>query len=421
MAHNADATTDQDASGHQPDEGDGHDSNDHEAPVSRKKRNTILLVIALVFVLAGIGWYLLDAMVLSTRIITDDAYVQGDQVNISAQINATVTAISVEDTEPVKRGQVLITLDDSNTRNALDQAHGQLAQAVRQYRQQRAQAVQFDAATVTARAQFERARDEYQRRKPLLAQRAASREEVDSARRQYDAAQAQLEQARAQARAAHALIDGNDLWHAPGVMQARATYRNAWLAQKRTQVISPVDGRVASRQVQLGQSVQAGQPLLTVVPLHDLWVDANFKETQLGRVRIGQPASVTTDFYGDDVVYHGHVAGLSAGTGAAFSLLPAQNATGNWIKVVQRVPVRITLDGDTLSSHPLRVGLSTYTRIDLNDEAGGPMLTDTPRVRARQQTDVFEARQRQADDAAMAIIRDNAGDLLTDTDDSTTP
>ncbi|REC94603.1 HlyD family efflux transporter periplasmic adaptor subunit [Kushneria indalinina] len=413
MATETDHTAD---AGQPPAEGDYP-----EAPVSRKKRNIILLVIALVFALAGIGWYLLDTLVLSTRVITDDAYVQGDQVNVSAQINATVTAINVEDTEPVKRGQVLITLDDSDTRNALDQAAGQLAQAVRRYRQQRAQAVQLDAATVTARAQFERARDEYQRRKPLLAQRAASKEEVDSARRQFNAAQAQLEQAQAQARAAHALIDGNDVWHDPGVLQARAAYRNAWLAQQRTQVIAPVDGFVASRQVQLGQSVQAGQPLLTVVPLHDLWVEANFKETQLGRVRIGQAATVTTDFYGSDVVYHGHVAGLSAGTGAAFSLLPAQNATGNWIKVVQRVPVRITLDDDTLESHPLRMGLSTYTRIELNDNADGPMLAEAPRVRPPQHTEVFEARQQQADAAAMAIIRDNAGELLTDAADSATP
>ncbi|WP_456269340.1 HlyD family efflux transporter periplasmic adaptor subunit [Kushneria sp. AK178] len=409
MAHDATPTT------------DPEQSTRDDAPVSRKKRNLILLIIALVFALAGLGWYLLDALVLSTRVITDDAYVQGDQVNVSAQINATVTAINVEDTEPVERGEVLLELNDSDTRNALDQAAGQLAQAVRRYRQQRAQAVQLDAAVVTARAQFERARDEYQRRKPLLAQRAASKEEVDSARRQFNAAQAQLEQARAQARAAHALIDGNDLWHDPGVQQARAAYRNAWLAQQRTQVIAPVDGFVASRQVQLGQSVQAGQPLLTVVPLHELWVEANFKETQLGRVRIGQPATVTTDFYGSDVVYHGHVAGLSAGTGAAFSLLPAQNATGNWIKVVQRVPVRITLDGDTLDSHPLRIGLSTYTRIDLNDDVDGPMLAAAPRVRSPQHTEVFESRQQQADDAARAIIRDNAGELLDSNADNATP
>ncbi len=239
MAHKPDPTPEPNAAPHQTPEGD-----DSEAPVSRKRRNIILGIIALVFVLAGIGWYLLDALVLSTRVITDDAYVQGDQVNISAQINATVTAINVEDTEPVTRGQVLIELDDSNTRNALDQAAGQLAQAVRHYRQQLAQAVQLDAATVTARTRLERARDEYQRRKPLLAQRAASREEVDSARRQYDAAQAQFEQARAQARAAHALIDGNDLWHDPGVLQARGAYRNAWLAQDRTRVVSPVEGRV---------------------------------------------------------------------------------------------------------------------------------------------------------------------------------
>ena len=413
MSHNNDAATDQDAS--HP--SDGHD----ETPVSRKKRNIILLVIALVFILAGIGWYLLETLVLSTRVITDDAYVQGDQVTISSQINATVTAISVENTEPVERGQVLVTLDDSDTRNALDQAAAQLAQAVRQYRQQLAQAVQFDAAVVTARAQFERARDEYQRRKPLLAQRAASKEEVDSARRQYDAARAQLEQAQAQARAAHALIDGTDLWHDPGVMQARAAYRNAWIAQRRTQVIAPVAGRVAGRQVQLGQSVQAGQPLLTVVPLHDLWVEANFKETQLGRVRIGQAATVTTDFYGDDVVYHGHVVGLSAGTGSAFSLLPAQNATGNWIKVVQRVPVRIALEGDTLDAHPLRVGLSTYTRIELDSDADGPRLKEASEVRVPRHTTVFDTRQRQADDAAMSIIRDNAGDLLKDADDSAAP
>ncbi len=173
--------------------------------------------------------------------------------------------------------------------------------------------------------------------------------------------------------------------------------------------------------MQLGQSVQAGQPLLTVIPLHDLWVDANFKETQLGRVRIGQPATITTDFYGDEVVYHGHVAGLSAGTGSAFSLLPAQNATGNWIKVVQRVPVRITLDGDTLETHPLRIGLSTYARIALEEGGGEQVLARTPEVRKPQRTEVFDARQHQADTAAMAIIRDNAGDLIDTSSNTTAP
>ena len=345
----------------------------------------------------------------SQRETTDDAYVKGDMVTISSRVAGTVVEVAVEETERVHQGQVLIRLDPVDARVALMNAEGQLAQAVREAQAKMQQASQADAAIPQRRAQYEQARDEYNRRHPLLERRAVSAEEVDTGRRQMQQALAGLQAAEREAAAAHAQVDGTSVADFPAVIQARAQFRNAWVNNGRNAIVSPIEGYAARRQVQVGQRIQPGQDLLTVVPLSDLWVDANFKETQLEHIRIGQPVKITTDMY-SDVEYHGKVVGLNAGTGSAFSLLPAENATGNWIKVVQRLPVRIALDPEELRKHPLRVGLSTDVNVDTHDR-DGRVLAETPRNKPLATTNVYEQEMDRADARAEEIIRANTVDL----------
>jgi membrane fusion protein (multidrug efflux system) len=316
-----------------------------------------------------------------------------------------VIEVAVEETERVHRGQVLIKLDPVDARVSLMNAEGQLAQAVREAQARMQQANQADAAIPQRRAQYEQARDEYNRRHPLLARRAVSAEEVDTGKRQMQQALAALQAAEREAAAAHAQVDGTTVEDFPAVIQARAQFRNAWVNNGRNAIVSPIEGYAARRQVQVGQRIQPGQDLLTVVPLSDVWVDANFKETQLENIRIGQPVKVTTDMY-SDVEYHGKVVGLNAGTGSAFSLLPAENATGNWIKVVQRLPVRIAIDANELEKHPLRLGLSTDVNVDTHDR-DGRVLAETPRSKPLASTDVYEQEMDRADERAEEIIRAN--------------
>jgi membrane fusion protein (multidrug efflux system) len=379
-------------------------------PKARRKKVIILSAIAAVFVLAGLVWLLLYIFVFSQRETTDDAYVKGDMVTISSRVAGTVVEVAVEETERVHQGQVLVKLDPVDARVALMNAEGQLAQAVREAQARMQQANQADAAIPQRRAQYEQARDEYNRRHPLLERRAVSAEEVDTGKRQMQQALAALQAAEREAAAAHAQVDGTTVEDFPAVIQARAQFRNAWVNNGRNAIVSPIEGYAARRQVQVGQRIQPGQDLLTVVPLSDLWVDANFKETQLENIRIGQPVKITTDMY-SDVEYHGTVVGLNAGTGSAFSLLPAENATGNWIKVVQRLPVRVAINADDLRKHPLRIGLSTYVNVDTHDR-DGRVLAETPRDKPLASTNVYEQEMDRADERAQEIIRANTVDAV---------
>ncbi|UPG84163.1 efflux RND transporter periplasmic adaptor subunit [Luteibacter aegosomatis] len=378
------------------------------APKDKRKRARALLVVLLVFVLAAALWLLLWLFVFSTRETTDDAYVGGNQVGISAQVPGIVTAVYADDTQRVNAGQVLVRLDPTDADVALRKAASALAQAVRQVRQQTQSAASADAALAARRLDLKRAQDDLKRRLPLLAEKAVAPEEVQHARDAVDTARSALESAQRQADASRALVDGSDVQDNPAVQQARANYRQAWVAAQRNAIVAPVDGYVAQRSVQVGNSVQPGQPLMTVLPLHDLWVDANFKESQLRHVRIGQPAKIEADIYGGGVEYHGKVVGLGAGTGSVFSLLPAQNATGNWIKVVQRVPVRIAIDPKDLQSHPLRIGLSTAVTVDITDDKGD-VLAKSPSTGAVAQTTVYDDVAAKADAAADAIVASNLG------------
>jgi membrane fusion protein (multidrug efflux system) len=376
------------------------------APTNGNKRRVILIVIALVFILAGIGWYLLWLFVFSQREVTDDAYVNGNQVAVSAQVTGTVIAVLADDTQRVDAGQVLVKLDPTDAQVNLAKAKSALANAVRQVRQQTAMASQYDSAIAARKLDLGRAQADLQRRQPLLADKAIAPEEVAHARETVETAKAALDLATRQAEASHALVDGTTLGDNASVMQAKAAFREAWINAERNAIVAPIGGYVAQRSVQVGLRVQPGQALLTVIPLHDLWIDANFKESQLAHIRIGQPAKVESDLYGSNAEYVGKVVGLGAGTGSTFALLPPQNASGNWIKVVQRVAVRIALDPKQLEKSPLRVGLSTAVNIDTHDR-GGTVLAAVPVNTAVAQTDVFARDFAKAEAEADAIVAAN--------------
>ena len=365
------------------------------APAGNPKRKKALTALAGVVVVAGLAWGAYEYLIASHYESTDNAYVQGNVIQITPQIGGTVMAIMADDTDFVKAGQPLVQLDPADARVALDQAEAALAQAVRQARtlyanngSLAAQIALKDAEAARANSDIARAADDLARRQSLTGNGAVSREELKHAQTQLANAKSALAAARAGVIAAReqlssnqALTDGTRIEQHPAVLMAAAKVREAFLATQRAALVSPVDGYVARRTVQLGQRVAAGAPLLAIVPLNQVWVDANFKEVQLRNIRIGQPVALVADLYGKKVEYKGTVSGLGVGTGAAFSLLPAQNATGNWIKVVQRVPVRIALEPKQLAEHPLRVGLSMDAEVDVSDKSG-KSLADAPRASA---------------------------------------
>ena len=331
-------------------------------------------VVVLAAILYGVYWFIY----LSHYQSTDDAYVQGNVVQITPEVAGTVVRVEVQDTDAVKPGQLLVALDPADARVTLDQAEATLAQTVREVRQvygndASSQAdIRFrQADAARTGAELLRAEQDLARRHVLAQRQVISREDlahaqatVDAARAAYAAAQATLQGARSQLNASRALTEGVGVSAHPKVAAAASGVRMAYIAAQRTQLRAPVGGLVAKRSVQLGQRVQAGAPMMAIIPLDQVWVDANFKEVQLRKMRVGQAATLTADVFGKDVRFHGRVAGLGAGTGAAFALIPAQNATGNWIKVVQRVPVRIALDASELREHPLRLGLSMKVEVD---------------------------------------------------------
>ena len=382
---------------------------DTPAPPGNPQRRRFLLTIAAGFAIVAALWVVFWLLVLSRRETTDDAYVAGDQVGVAAQTSGTVTDVLVDDTQRVDAGQVLVRLDPTDNNVALEHAASSLALSVRQTRQQDALAAQSDSAIVVRRQELLRADSEVSRRRPLAAQQAIAAEELQQYESGAAIARAALQSAERQSVAAHAFVAGVSLDNNPAVQQARAVFLQAWIAARRSTVRAPIAGYVAQRNVQVGQRVSPGQTLFTVIPLDKLWIEANFKEVQLRGLRIGQPVRVTADLYGAGVQFHGRVAGMSAGTGAAFSLLPAQNASGNWIKVVQRVPVRIALDPKELAEHPLRIGLSTDVNVDTVDRRGSVLAT-APTATGNSRTTIYADDYLAATAAADAFIR---GDPLT--------
>ena len=377
-------------------------------PPANGKRRKVLLLIAAIFIVLGLLWGAYWVLVLSKRERTDDAYVNGNKVVISAQVSGTVIAVLADDTQRVTAGQVLVRLDPIDAETSLNRAVSALAQTVRQVRQEKSTADQYDSVIETRKLELARAQADLAKREPLLADHAIAPEEVRHARESVALGRAALTQAIRQATSAHALVEGTPVQDNPAVLQAKAAFRDAWIASQRNAVVAPVTGYVAERSVQLGQHIQAGQALMTVIPLNSLWVDANFKEVQLRHLRIGQPAEVRSDLYGGNFIYHGHVKGMSAGTGAAFALLPAQNASGNWIKVVQRVPVRIQIDDADLVKSPLRVGLSTTVTVDTTSR-NGPVLATGANDQPVGDTQVYSQDLEKANAEADAVVRRNLG------------
>ncbi|GAA0222246.1 HlyD family efflux transporter periplasmic adaptor subunit [Castellaniella daejeonensis] len=397
------------------------------SPSNSPARTRLMLWSTGAFVLAALlygAWWLLFAAHYES---TDDAYVHGNLVQVSAQIPGTVVAIDAEETQEVSQGARLVTLDDSDTGLALAQAEAALAQTVRHtqtlFVQNDALAADVavgEANVAQAETQLSKARNDLQRRNALRGTGGVSGEELLHAQVAVKSAEASLAQARAGLAAARAklatnqaLTRGSSVATHPDVLQAADQVRQAWLASVRAQVLAPVGGMVAQRSVQLGQRIQPGAPLMTIVPLDSLWVEANFKENQLDAMRPGQKATLISDLYGSKTVYHGTVVGVAAGSGSAFALLPAQNASGNWIKVIQRVPVRIRLDPKELQAHPLRVGLSMTVEVDLSstpEQADGNGQDNGARATGPAlSTPVYDHDATEIDARIRQIIQDNIG------------
>jgi membrane fusion protein, multidrug efflux system len=392
------------------------------------RRRRGLTLIALAVALGALGWGGWHWFAGRHQENTDNAYVAGNVVQITAQVGGTVVAIQADDTDVVKAGQTLVKLDPADARVALEQAEAALAQSVRDVRSLfannstlAAQIKLRQADVARAQADVAKAQDDVNRRKPLLASGAVGQEEYNHALAQLTAARSALAAAQSGSQGAQDQLassqtqtEGTTVAEHPAVQRAAAKVREAHLALQRAELVAPIDGQVAKRGVQLGQRVQAGAPLMALVQLDKLWVDANFKEGQLQSLRIGQPAELQADVYGKKVTFHGTVMGLGAGTGSAFSLLPAQNATGNWIKVVQRVPVRIALDPEELRAHPLRVGLSMEATVDTRVQ-DGQRLADASAHGPVSSTPVFEAQQRAADAEVQRVLARALGRKLATT------
>jgi membrane fusion protein (multidrug efflux system) len=391
------------------------------SPAQAQRRRGLMILAAVVLVVGAI-WGVYEYRVASHYESTDNAYVQGNVVQITPQIGGTVMAILADDTDFVRAGQPLVKLDPADAKVALEQAEANLAQTVRQVRtlyanngSLSAQVALRQADVARAQADIARASDDLNRRQQLVGNGAVSKEELNhaqsqlaSARSAMSAAQAGVNAAREQLTSNQAMTEGISAEQHPSVQAAAAKVREAWLAASRASLPAPVDGYVAKRTVQLGQRVAAGTPLMSIIPLKQVWVDANFKEVQLRQIRLGQPVKLTADIYGKKVEYDGTVAGLGAGTGAAFALLPAQNATGNWIKVVQRVPVGIELDPRQVAANPLRVGLSMDAQVDVSKQ-DGKTLADAPRAAAISSTDVFQSQDNGAEEEVRRVIARNSG------------
>ncbi|CFQ41160.1 multidrug efflux MFS transporter periplasmic adaptor subunit EmrA [Yersinia bercovieri] len=340
-------------------------------PQNKKmQRKRVLLSLTVIFIIIGVAYLIYWFLVLRHHQQTDNAYVSGNQVQIMSQVSGSVVSVNFENTDLVKSGDVLVALDPTDAEQAYEQAKTALANSVRQTHQLIINSKQYQANIALKKTELSKAQNDLSRRVVLGSVNAIGREELQHARDAVDAAQASLDVAIQQYNANQALVLNTPLEKQPAIEQSAAKLRDAWLALQRTKVVSPITGYVSRRSVQVGAKIANGAPLMAVIPANQMWIDANFKETQLANMRIGQSATVVTDFYGDDVVYQGKVVGLDMGTGSAFSLLPAQNATGNWIKVVQRLPVRISLDEQQLAEHPLRIGLSTTVRVDTANPDG---------------------------------------------------
>jgi membrane fusion protein, multidrug efflux system len=374
--------------------------------MQRRRTRWLLIVVAafLILAVAAAAYWWLYARNYEE---TDDAYVAGDLVNVSALVTGTVVSIDADETDFVQKGQELVKLDDTDAQIALRQAEDQLAKVVRQVHTVFTSRDELSAVLAQRRADLGRAQLDLERRRSLGKSGAVSAEEISHAQDTLNAAQQGFIAAQKNLAGGTALLGRTGVSDNPDVQAAATAVESAWIALRRTAIHAPVSGYIARRPAQLGERTASGNPLLSIVPLERLRVEANFKEVQLDRMRIGQPVKIVSDLYGSRVEYKGTVAGLGLGTGAAFALLPAQNATGNWIKVVQRVPVRIALDPEQLSAHPLRIGLSTRASVDVRNDSGA-QLALAPRPEPVLSTNIYEIDRTEIAARIARIIAENA-------------
>ena len=380
-----------------------------QAPPANNKRGFLMRLLLIVLVVVAIAWTTWYFLVGRWYESTDDAYVNGNIVLITPRIAGTVISIRADDGDLVKQGDVMVRLDKSDADVALQRAAANLGTTVRRVRGLYSTVSGAQAQLAVQKVNLEKAQADYNRRRDLAKTGAISAEELAHARDALNAAQNAFDNAQQQLQTNKVLVDDTVVASHPDVKAAAAQYRAAYLDDVHTSILAPVTGYVAKRTVQVGQRVQPGAALMAVVPLHEVWVDANFKETQLTDMRIGQPVEVTSDVYGGAVKYKAEVESLGVGTGSAFSLLPAQNATGNWIKIVQRIPVRVVFtDPSQLDKYPLRIGMSLDVDVDLHNQ-NGLMLSQTPRTEARFSTDVFDHELADANAKIEQIIHENMG------------
>lgn len=382
---------------------------ENREPAKEPKRSGRLATILLTCVLSGIVAFAIYYFVIAQgRIETDDAYVNGNLVRLTPQVSGTVIALNTDETLFVQRGQVLVELDPRDADVALAEAKASLGQTVRDVAQLFAQEARDAAAVNAQQTLFTQATQDLERDRSVFAVHGVSAETLKHDEHAVSGTHASLEQAQATLASTRAQIVGAEPETHPRVLQAEANLRTSWLAAARTRVVAPVSGYVVRRAVQLGQQVTPSTEMLAIVPVDSLWIDANFKENQLRSLRIGQSVQVSADMYGSHVVYHGKVLGLNAGTGSALAVLPAQNASGNWIKIVQRLPVRIGLEPDELARHPLFIGLSTTIDVDVHDRSGAVLSKQSP-WRAAVNTDAYAGQLSGADVEIEAIVANNLG------------
>lgn len=375
---------------------------------NNRKRNLILLWVSIGLLAIGLAVFLYWFTILRFEEYTDDAYVHGNLIEITPQVPGIVSSIYVDDTDYVTEGQVLVDLDKTDYEITFEKSKNALGDTVRSVIQMFLRVDELEADLEQRDAELFKAEKDYQNRVNLVGIGGVSREEFEHVEADFVAAKAARKATYLSLQSAYAEVQNTTLRTHPLVLKAADAVKDAYVNLQRCSILAPSDGYVAMRTVQLGEYVEASEPLLAVVPLNELWINANYKEVQLSKVRIGQSVRATSDLYGHRVVFHGKIVGINPGTGNTFSVLPPQNATGNWIKIVQRVPVRVTLDPEQLKKHPLWLGLSMNVTVDIHDTSS-PMLAEAPRIKALYETPIYKKQEKGAKKVIEKIIRENAG------------
>lgn len=372
------------------------ESNEVPKP-NHRKRNIVLTILAVVFLIVGIAWFLYWIFIGRFYVYTDDAYIFGNQVTLNPQVTGGVVAIYADNTNLVEKGQLVVELDRTPFELDLETKKAALAETVRSVAQLFENVKEKEATLCLRWAELKQKQIDFDHRKNLWQSGAISIEEFEQSQTDVAVALASFDLAERQVISSKLMVEGTTVYTHPDVQKAKSALRQAFLNLIRTRILSPVTGYIAKRSVQVGDQVIEGQTLLSIVPLDFLWLEANYKETQLKYIRAGQPVRYTADLYGREVEYEGKVLGFSAGTGSAFALLPAENASGNWIKIVQRLPIRISIDPEALRKYPLMIGLSMHVYVDIHDTQGYK-LPQVPTKYPVYTTEIFDSQATQLAD-----------------------